>query len=318
MSLDEHFNRIFSNPLRGSREEIMTPPTQSPVEMALEALTAALSGRSVINIYDVPLLTSAQIALSSIKDQQAQPGEKIAPVQGYTPGIPWSLHLEAYDAYCKKYGKQPALIDLEGRNCRGGFGVGELDDFIPGWRDRVSEIGKLRAEVARLSKLVAPVDQQAHGAMPDDVLRDMESVLGDAMSLYPGSRETPDYAVNVAHWFAYGTSGYASPPPSPIPAPSNAQEPASQPEVVAWMTTVRHKLDQGYPELTHGESLKLQDLLLELTRCDIKEPAQEQGRDDVIERKCVVCGNPVPSGRSLSICDAHYAEFKEWQLKEPK
>jgi hypothetical protein len=76
--------------------------------------------------------------------------EKRAPVQGYTPGIPWSLHLEAYDAYCKRWSPQPALIDLAGRNCRGGFGTSELDEFIPGWRDRVSEIARLRARVAEL------------------------------------------------------------------------------------------------------------------------------------------------------------------------
>ncbi len=58
-----------------------------------------------------------------------------APVQGFTAGIPWTMHLEAYDAYAKKWGKQPALIDMEGRGCRGGFGTYELDDFIPGWRD---------------------------------------------------------------------------------------------------------------------------------------------------------------------------------------
>lgn len=72
---------------------------------------------------------------------------KMAPVQGYTPGIPWSLHLEAYDAYCKKWGRQQALIE---GGCRGGFHVGELDDFIPGWRERVSEITALRNEVAAL------------------------------------------------------------------------------------------------------------------------------------------------------------------------
>jgi hypothetical protein len=76
--------------------------------------------------------------------------EKIAPVQGYAAGIPWSLHLEAYDAYSKKWAPQPAMIDLEGRNCRGGFDVTELDEFIPGWRDRASEIGRLRARVAEL------------------------------------------------------------------------------------------------------------------------------------------------------------------------
>ena len=76
--------------------------------------------------------------------------QKTAPVQGWPAGIPWSLHLEAYAVYSKKYGPQPALIDLEGRGCRGGFGTRELDDFIPGWRERASEIAMLRREVERL------------------------------------------------------------------------------------------------------------------------------------------------------------------------
>ena len=97
---------------------------------------------------------------TDLVDSKGKP--KIAPVQGYAPGIPWSLHLEAYDAYCKKWSKQEAMIDLEGRGCRGGFSTGELDGFIPGWRDKVSEMTKLkaenaelRAEIARLSDLVA-------------------------------------------------------------------------------------------------------------------------------------------------------------------
>ena len=69
----------------------------------------------------------------------------MAPVQGYPGGIPWAMHLEAYEVYCKKWSPQPAMIDLEGRNCRGGFSTGELDEFIPGWRDRVSEFGKMKA-----------------------------------------------------------------------------------------------------------------------------------------------------------------------------
>jgi hypothetical protein len=44
--------------------------------------------------------------------QPAQQSEKIAPVQGYRPGIPWSLHLEAYDAYCKKWAPQPAAYHI--------------------------------------------------------------------------------------------------------------------------------------------------------------------------------------------------------------
>lgn len=76
--------------------------------------------------------------------------EKIAPVQGFSAGIPWSMHLRAYDAYCKAYGPQPAMIDLEGRNCRGGFGVVELDRFIPGWRDELSALKRLEARVKAL------------------------------------------------------------------------------------------------------------------------------------------------------------------------
>jgi hypothetical protein len=60
--------------------------------------------------------------------------EKRAPVQGYPPGIPWAMHLRAYEVYSKKWGPQPAMIDLEGRYCRGGFHVEELNEFIPGWR----------------------------------------------------------------------------------------------------------------------------------------------------------------------------------------
>lgn len=78
---------------------------------------------------------------------------KIAPVQGFKAGIPWSLHLEAYDAYCAKWSTQAALIDLDRRGCRGGFGTEELDGFIPGWRERVGEIAALRQRVAELEQL---------------------------------------------------------------------------------------------------------------------------------------------------------------------
>lgn len=84
-----------------------------------------------------------RVALGNALAQLAE--RKMAPVQGYAAGIPWSLHLEAYDAYVKRHGRQQALIE---GGCRGGFGTRELDDFIPGWRERVSEIVKLRAQLA--------------------------------------------------------------------------------------------------------------------------------------------------------------------------
>jgi hypothetical protein len=84
--------------------------------------------------------------------------ERLAPVQGYSAGIPWSMHLRAYDAYCKEHGKQQALIE---GHCRGGFGVNELDVFIPGWREELSELRLLRAErdalLAERDKLAARV-----------------------------------------------------------------------------------------------------------------------------------------------------------------
>jgi len=66
--------------------------------------------------------------------------EKRAPVQRMGGiELPWDMHLAAYEAYAKKWGEQPAMIDLEGRNCRGGFSVDELDVFIPGWQEVLAE-----------------------------------------------------------------------------------------------------------------------------------------------------------------------------------
>ena len=83
-------------------------------------------------------LEGETVALQSERDEALKALEihegKKAPVQGYVPGIPWDMHMEAYAAYCKKYGEQKALI--EGW-CRGGFGDSELDMFIPGWRDEL-------------------------------------------------------------------------------------------------------------------------------------------------------------------------------------
>lgn len=71
-----------------------------------------------------------------------------APVQGYQGGIPWPIHLEAYEVYCHKYARQTALIDLQGRGCRGGFGTCELDMFIPGWRERVNPITEMQQRLS--------------------------------------------------------------------------------------------------------------------------------------------------------------------------
>lgn len=85
-----------------------------------------------------------------------------APVQGFPGGIPWEMHMRAYEGYCAKYRGQVALINLYGRGCRGGFGTGELDDFIPGWRDQLSERTALLKRIAELEALTA------HRGQPED------------------------------------------------------------------------------------------------------------------------------------------------------
>lgn len=60
--------------------------------------------------------------------------------------MPSEVTLRAYEVYCALYGEQPAMVDLAGRNCRGGFGVGELVAFLYArtfpkneWRQRFDE-----------------------------------------------------------------------------------------------------------------------------------------------------------------------------------
>lgn len=60
--------------------------------------------------------------------------------------VPKVVALRAYEVYCVLYGEQPAMIDLEGRGCRGGFGINELVAFLYArsfsqaeWRKRFNE-----------------------------------------------------------------------------------------------------------------------------------------------------------------------------------
>lgn len=75
--------------------------------------------------------------IEALRADLAKFTSKRAPVQGYAAGIPWAMHMRAYDAYCKEHGAQKAMIE---GGCRGGFHVAELDDLIPGWREELSEM----------------------------------------------------------------------------------------------------------------------------------------------------------------------------------
>jgi len=116
--------------------------------------------------------------------------EKRAPVQGFSAGIPWEMHLRAYDAYCKEYSPQPALIDLEGRNCRGGFGVNELDRYIPGWREELSRTNELeglcrmQGNEIRLLR-IAIVRYGDHSRMGTVEPMELQQVIDDAFEKTP-------------------------------------------------------------------------------------------------------------------------------------
>lgn len=79
--------------------------------------------------------------------------ERTFPVQTWRvrrdgAGISKSVHMAAYEVYAHVYGAQEALIDLS-KNCRGGFGIGELVAFLYArafpkteWAARVDEAFK--------------------------------------------------------------------------------------------------------------------------------------------------------------------------------
>lgn len=57
--------------------------------------------------------------------------EEMHPVQirlhpHHRPEVSELITRRAYEVYVALYGEQPAMVDLSGRDCRGGFGIGEL------------------------------------------------------------------------------------------------------------------------------------------------------------------------------------------------
>lgn len=59
------------------------------------------------------------------------------PVCSDPTSIPWSLAERAYEGYARRYPASAASQSLERIVERGGFGLGELDEYIPGWREEI-------------------------------------------------------------------------------------------------------------------------------------------------------------------------------------
>ena len=112
--------------------------------------------------------------------------ERTAPVQGYSAGITWSMHLRAWDVYHSKgyYGQSAEDIAR-----RGGFGTQELDMFLPGWREEMIEVNILRARIIKLEAALITAREDAVRHFAEWLL--CESILVDP----PGSgRENPTKA----------------------------------------------------------------------------------------------------------------------------
>lgn len=65
---------------------------------------------------------------------------EVAPVQGFGP-IPWPLHVEAWREYHRIYDSRQNAETIADR---GGFHAEEMDELLPGWREKLSAVGQLR------------------------------------------------------------------------------------------------------------------------------------------------------------------------------
>lgn len=92
--------------------------------------------------------------------------------------IPWSVADKAYSVYSARHGRDQSLNRLAER---GGFGAGEMDDFLPGWRDEASEIVVLRARCASLEARTRAYEQRCSELAPlipeVDALRELKGQL---------------------------------------------------------------------------------------------------------------------------------------------
>lgn len=74
--------------------------------------------------------------------------ERTVPILKSTYRLPWSVFLEAYNAYTKKYGTAQSAERLA---ARGGFSERELDMFAPNWRDQVQELARFRKALQQIA-----------------------------------------------------------------------------------------------------------------------------------------------------------------------
>ena len=198
--------------------------------------------------------------------------EKRAPVQGYhARNIPWEVHGLAWEAYAKKCGRGQSAEQLANR---GGFGIREMDEYLPDWRKRVAEIDNPTPRAAEAEWL--PIESAP--VATDALLTDVETCLvygqkigrqlGRAWRYVDGSAQAQAYGFHgfnddITHW-------------RPLPAPPSLTQPEGGDQVT---------------EITHIEVLRKVIHWAE-SRCPCKEETPDP---------CTLCGATVAEGTCKAV-----------------
>lgn len=119
---------------------------------------------------------------------QSERGAKPHPLR-----IPWYVAELAYSVYSARYGRSQSLDELASR---GGFGPGEMDMFLPDWRERCDHTAKLEAVCVEVIESLELIENAFAGTDGCDVatvaaqqIGRIRHVLRDIASPAPTTRE---------------------------------------------------------------------------------------------------------------------------------
>lgn len=121
----------------------------------------------------IELLKAGRKTFPILRDRKARP---------YPTEIPWSVAELAYSVYSSRYGNSQSLQTLANR---GGFHPGEMDDFLPDWRERCDENAALRAEKDSIFKTLMAREQEI-GRLQSHIARleKANQVMRDGLEFY--------------------------------------------------------------------------------------------------------------------------------------
>ena len=85
----------------------------------------------------------AELATAKEENKRLRPFPLLSE-KGICGSVFWWVAEQAYITYASKYGNEQSLERLAER---GGFGISEMDEYFPEWRDKCSLITQLKAEL---------------------------------------------------------------------------------------------------------------------------------------------------------------------------